>query len=206
MQKSHYQRVRSSEWAQLFVVYLRYLIGGAYIFASVVKIKGERFTTADGSDYPIQSSWHFFETMYQSGLYWQFLGWSQCLAGLLLMTQRFATLGAMAFLPISINIFVITISYNFSGTPFITAGMLLANILLLAWDYPRFGPLWKNPNPPIQLPTIRHQTWWEGLGLILFGWTIGLTYFRGRDLIIWLPVCLLLGLGGFIGYVLKKKK
>uniref|UniRef100_UPI0035CBD39B hypothetical protein n=1 Tax=uncultured Nostoc sp. TaxID=340711 RepID=UPI0035CBD39B len=124
---------------QLFTIYLRYLLGTAFVFASIVKIQGQRFTTNSGSGAPINESWHLFETLYQSGLYWQFIGWGQCLAGFLLMTQLFSTLGAVLFLPIMLNIFVITISYYFAATPIITFLMLLANIYLLIWDWPRLS-------------------------------------------------------------------
>ncbi|ADB37800.1 hypothetical protein [Spirosoma linguale] len=122
---------------QLFTIYLRYLIGGAFVFASIVKIQGQRFTTDSGASAPIHDAWHFFETLYQSGLYWQFLGWGQLIAGFLLMTQVLSTLGAVMFFPIILNIFVITISYYFAGTPIITFLMLLANTYLLVWDWNR---------------------------------------------------------------------
>ena len=70
-----------------------------------------------GADEPIDSAWHMFETLYRSGLWWKFLGLGQIIAGLLLMTQRFSKLGALMFLPIIANVFVITVSYDFRGTP-----------------------------------------------------------------------------------------
>ena len=90
-------RLRQQYWPTIFIIYLRYLIGGAFVFSSIIKIQGHRFTTDSGADYPINSAWHLFETLYQSGLYWSFLGWSQLIAGALLMTQRFAALGAVMF-------------------------------------------------------------------------------------------------------------
>ena len=102
--------LKNNLWIQLFIIYSRYLIGGAFVYSSIVKIKGLRFTSFDGSNYPINSPFHFFETMYQSGVYWQFLGWVQLIAGLLLMTQRYSKLGALLFVAIISNIFVITIS------------------------------------------------------------------------------------------------
>jgi len=48
---------------KLTAIYLRYLIGFAFVFASIVKIKGERFTTLP-TDTPVG---YFFEAMYQSG-------------------------------------------------------------------------------------------------------------------------------------------
>ena len=86
------QYFKKKKAAIIFVIYLRYLIGGAMVFSSIVKIKGERFTTANGTTDPVNSALHFFETLYQSGVYWKFLGWSQLFTGLLLMTQLYAGL------------------------------------------------------------------------------------------------------------------
>lgn len=88
---------KSNIYLQIFVVYIRYFIGGTFVFASIIKIKGKRFTAESGALEPINSAWHFFATLYESGLYWQFLGVSQFIAGTLLLTQRFATLGAIIF-------------------------------------------------------------------------------------------------------------
>src|SRR6187399_175008 len=154
--------------AKLFIIYLRYLIGGAFVFSSVVKIKGERFTSVDGSDTPLNSPFHLLETLYQSGLYWKFLGFAQILAGLLLMTQRYAKLGALMFLPIITNIFVITVSYGFTGTPYITGLMLLANILLVLWDWDELKIL-VNKTPVIENKNNwMHDKVWEITGLVLF--------------------------------------
>ena len=64
----------------------------------------------DGS--PIHSVGHMFETLYQSGLYWKFIGISQLIAAFLLMTQRFSKLGALSFFPIILNIFFIYLERN----------------------------------------------------------------------------------------------
>lgn len=120
---------------QLFVVYLRYLIGFAFIFASLVKIQGLRFTAESGAENPINSAWHFFETLYESGIYWRFLGIAQFITGALLVTQKYAKLGAILFLPIIANVFIITISYDFNGTPIVTGLMLLSTLFLIFWDW-----------------------------------------------------------------------
>jgi hypothetical protein len=95
--------LRQKQWIIIFVIYLRYLIGGAMVFSSIVKIKGERFTSQDGINEPIHSAWYLFETLFQSGIYWRFLGWSQLLAGMLLMTQFYSALGAVVLLPINLK-------------------------------------------------------------------------------------------------------
>ena len=101
-------KLKQNFWANIFIIYTRYLIGGAFVFSSIVKLEGHRFTAKSGANEPINSSFHFFETMYQSGIYWQFIGLGQLVAGALLMTQRFAKLGALVYFPIIVNIFMIT--------------------------------------------------------------------------------------------------
>jgi hypothetical protein len=124
--------IRSYIFFKLLTIYLRYLIGFAFVFASVVKIQGKRFTSIP----PTEPIGYFFEAMYQTGYYWNFLGWCQFIAGALLVTQRFATIGAFVFLPIILNVFMITHSIDFGlGTPLITTLMLLGTVYLLMWDY-----------------------------------------------------------------------
>lgn len=182
---------------QLFIVYLRYLIGGAFVFASLIKIKGHRFTTEDGSALPLHSAGHFFETLYQSGLYWQFLGLGQLVAGMLLMTQRYARLGALAFLPIVANIFVITLSYDFGLTPVITGLMLLASLLLVWWEWPVLRVLVNQPPHPLPPSRLGPAATWELTGLALFLFTFGYrALYDQYNMLLWAGVCLLLGLLG----------
>jgi len=95
------------------------------------KLLGERFTIL-GVDNPVG---FFFEALYQTGWYWNFLGFMQLLVALLLVIPRTAFLGALIYLPIIINILVIVIAMHFRGTPIIAGLMLFANIYLLFWDY-----------------------------------------------------------------------
>jgi hypothetical protein len=125
---------------KLAVIYLRYLLGFAFVFASIVKIKSMRFTSIP----PTEPVGYFFEALYQTGFYWNFLGWGQFISGALLMTQRFATAGAMMFLPIILNVFVITHAIDFGmGTPVITTLMLLATVFLILWDYKKWIVLFR---------------------------------------------------------------
>lgn len=184
---------------QLFIIYLRYLIGGAFVFAAIVKIKGERFTTLDGTASPLNSPFHLFETLYQSGFYWKFLGIGQVVAGFLLMTQKYAKLGALMFLPIISNIFVITLSYDFKGTPVITGLMLLANILLVVWDWDELKILF-NLTPEIE----NKNTWmndkvWEITGLALFLFDASYRFFTtGYNIFLWFGIFSLIAITGLI--------
>ena len=192
------QALKHSLLVQLGIIYTRYLVGGAFVFASLIKIKGHRFTQIDGT-VAGHNPGYFFEMMYQSGLYWQFLGWAQLLAGLLLLTQRYALLGALAYVSIIVNIFVITISYDFGGTSVITGLMLLAGLLLLAWD-------WNRLRVVVNLPVVSETTsalfasrWWEVVGAVLFAFTASYRAYTDRyDLLLWLGGCVLVGAVGLL--------
>jgi uncharacterized membrane protein YphA (DoxX/SURF4 family) len=128
-------RLKQIKILQIFTISIRYLLGTSFVWASIMKIQGIRFTPHSAENEPINTLNHLFESMYQAGLYWHFIGWGQLIAGFLLMSQRFSTLGAVVFFPIMLNIFIITISFNWVGVLTITLLMLLVNIYLLLWDW-----------------------------------------------------------------------
>lgn len=188
------RRLKHNRLAQLFIVYTRYLIGGTFVFASIIKIKGERFTAASGADAPIASAWHFFETLYQSGLYWQFIGTAQFVAGMLLLTQRYARLGAVLFFPIILNIFIITLSYEFAYTPVVTGMMLLATLALVLWEWDTLRVLVNQPAQPIN-GNLPYPRIWEAAGLGIFLFTAGYRILYNQyDPILWGGVSGLMGL------------
>jgi len=55
-----YQKIKNSVWAQVFAIYTRYLLGGAFVFASLIKIEGKRFTSVSGEAEPLNSALHLF--------------------------------------------------------------------------------------------------------------------------------------------------
>ncbi len=199
--------LKQNIYLQLFIIYSRYLIGGAFVFASIIKIKGKRFTSISGANEPINTAWHFFETMYQSGLYWQFLGFSQFFAGALLMTQRYSILGALLFLPISANIFVITLSYYFALTPIITGMMFIVNLLLLIWDWDRLKMLFNIPYNFQIIRRVENEIIWVYTGLFLLAFTtVYRILFDEYNSILWGGTCFLIGTTGFVVWILKKTK
>ena len=115
----------------------RLLLAVGFIPTGMVKLLGRPFASMD----PASPLGGFFDTLYQSGVWWQFLGLSQVAAGVLILIPRTATLGAAMFTPIIVNVFIITISYDFNYTPAITAQMVLACGYLLVWDYDRLRGL-----------------------------------------------------------------
>jgi len=170
-----YLRIRKKVWLSKVVFLLRYLIGFAFIPSGMKKILGLRFTQIPESN-PIG---HFFEAMFQTGLYWNFLGAGQLLAAFLLMTHRFATIGAVIFSFIVVNIFVTTISLPFTGTWVITSGLLLASICLLLWDYNKLKFVFMSDNFQYkfetypQLPT--YSTIWVITGFLLYAIAVALS-------------------------------
>ena len=126
-----YDYLRENRFNKWFIVHLRYLLGVAFIPSGYTKLIGNRFTQIS-TDHPIG---YFFEGLYQSGFYYNFIGFAQLLAGFLIMTQRLATLGNLIYFSLIVNICIITISLSFKGTWIITSLMLLASTVLLIWDY-----------------------------------------------------------------------
>lgn len=127
-------RVMQHPAAARLTMMSRILLAVAFIPTGSVKLMGERFTSLGVNT----SVGAFFEAMYQTGAYWRFLGLSQVVAGLLLLIPATAFYGAVLFLPILVNVVIITIAIDFKGTPMITIPMLFANLWLLAWDWPRW--------------------------------------------------------------------
>ena len=191
---------------QLIVIYTRYLLGGAFVFASMIKIKGQRFTTDSGATEPINSAWYFFETMYQSGIYWKFIGLGQLLAGFLMMTQRYSKLGALMNFPIITNIFAITLSYYFALTPVIVGLMLLANVGLILWEWDELKILINLPYVP-KIKSTENNTVWEIIGYVLFIFTFTYRLFIDKyDALFWFLICLSIGLIGLIIGIKRNRK
>lgn len=129
-----HRRVRENTWLQIFTAFTRLLLGTGFIPPSITKILHHRFTVLPDSN-PVG---HYFNALYETGFYYEFLGWGQLLAAVLLLFPRTAHLGALLFLPIILNITVLTTSVGFKGTPYVTNAMFLAALYLVAWDYDRW--------------------------------------------------------------------
>ncbi len=151
----------------------------------------------------------FFEVLFRTGLWWKFLGAGQVLAGVLLMTQRLATLGALAFFPVSVNIFFITISMDFHGTPLITGLLVLANIGLLLWDYHRLRPLVLPDSSaastgPVLSDQLNRPRYWQGLGTLLL--LLSLLFGNRESPLFWFTASALTGLAGLVGYWILSRR
>ena len=126
-------KVTSYKILQIFTAMTRILLFIGFTPPSIKKILHQPFTILPDSN-PVG---HYFNALYQTGFYYEFIGWAQLLAAVLLLFPRTAHLGALLFLPIIVNIAVLTTAVGFQGTWIITIFMTLAAIYLVAWDYDR---------------------------------------------------------------------
>lgn len=124
-------------WTQMFTAFLRCLLAFGFIPPSIPKILHRPFTLLPDSN-PVG---HYFSALYDTGFYYEFIGWAQLTAAILLLIPRTSHIGAVMFLPIIANIAVLTCSVGFKGTWLITILMGVAASYLVAWEYDRLKPL-----------------------------------------------------------------
>jgi uncharacterized membrane protein YphA (DoxX/SURF4 family) len=201
--------LRARAWVpfQRLAILSRILLALAFIPTGMVKVLGQRFTVM-GTDTTVG---YFFEAMYQSGFYWNFIGLGQVVAGILLLIPATATLGAVAFFPIVLNITVVTWSVGFVGTTYITTLMLLASVFLLCWDWDRLRNILVAPAPRT-LPTPAPLAPLERAGYLI-GTTAGMavmlmtrSLFPGEWLAVFIGVGAVAGLMVAVGWVQVMKR
>lgn len=132
-----HDRAVKNRFLQLFTIFTRLVLAIGFIPPSIPKILHRPFTILPDSN-PVG---HYFNALYQTGFYYEFLGWTQIIAAVLLLFPRTAHLGALMFFPIIINITVLTNSVGFVGTWLITILMSVAALYLVCWDYDRIKPI-----------------------------------------------------------------
>lgn len=112
-----------------------------FIISGTRKLPGVKFTIL-GEDNPVGA---FFKAMHDTGFYWHFIGYFQIVIGILLFFNRFKVLAPILMMPVTINIFLVSVALHMRGTPIITTAMVLANIFLMLWCYESYLPLVKKP-------------------------------------------------------------
>ena len=139
-----HSKVTKNVLLQLFTAFTRVLMAFSFIPPSIPKILHQPFSILPVS-HPVG---HYFDALYQTGFYYQFIGWSQIFAAVLLLIPRTSHLGALMFFPIILNITVLTNSVGFTGTWLITIFMSLAAFYLVCWDYDRWKSIlfFERPN------------------------------------------------------------
>jgi hypothetical protein len=100
----------------------------------MVKIVGERFASGLAVNHPMGA---YLEALHHTGYYYTFIGVAQVVAAILLIIPRTVTLGALLYLPIIVNIWLLSFALRFEGSIVTSPLMVLANLYILVWNYDR---------------------------------------------------------------------
>ena len=100
----------------------------------MVKIIDERFASGLTVNHPMGA---YLEALHHTGYYYTFIGIAQVVAAILLIIPRTVTLGALLYLPIIVNIWLLSFALRFEGSIVTSPLMVLANLYILAWNYDR---------------------------------------------------------------------
>ena len=116
-------------------------LGLTFVLSGLRKLPGVKFTALPEEN-PVGA---YFSAMYETGFYWNFIGYFQIVIGILVFFNRFVVISSLLMMPVTINIFLVSIVLNMTGTPIITTTMVLGNTLLLIWHYKNYKSLFIKP-------------------------------------------------------------
>lgn len=126
--------IKEKRWVNLAVVNLRILLGFAFVPAGLKKVLDQPFT-----DPAKTGAFHeFLHAFHATGFFYQFVGAVQLAIAVLLMTQRFAFLGALMALPVFTAIGVFCWSTGAHFTALMVTLMWLGAGALVVWDLDRW--------------------------------------------------------------------
>lgn len=123
--------VKTNKWFRYFAVFNRVALAAGFIPSGLTKIFDERFTSL-AVNHPMGN---YLEALYHTGYYYPFIGYVQVTAAILLLIPGTATLGAVLYFPVILNICILSLAVGFDGSLVTSPLMVLANLYLLGWDY-----------------------------------------------------------------------
>ncbi len=123
--------VKKNRWFRYFAIFNRIVLAAGFLPSGYVKIAGERFTSLS-NNHPMG---HYLEALHHTGYYYTFIGVVQMTAAFFLLIPRMATLGAVLYFPLILNITILSYAVRFDGSLLTSPLMVLANLYLLCWDY-----------------------------------------------------------------------
>lgn len=126
-------------------------MGLTFIISGLRKLPGVKFTELPIDD-PVGS---YFNAMHETGFYWNFIGYFQIVIGIMIFFNRFVVISSLLMMPVTLNIFLISIALNMKGTPIITSLMVAGNLILLMWHYENYRSVFQKPKNIIKLRTIK---------------------------------------------------
>lgn len=130
LDRLHFQ-AKHIKWLRYFAVFCRIALALGFLPSGFVNVRGERFTVLSVC-HPMG---HYLDAFYRTGYYYTFVGVMQMIAACLLLIPRTATLGAVIYFPIILNICILSFAVRFEGSLLTSPLMVLANLYLLCWDY-----------------------------------------------------------------------
>jgi len=146
-----HHNARRNKWLSYFSIFCRVTLAAGFIPSGLQKVLGERFTVLS-VNHPMGN---FLEAFYHTGYYYTFVGIMQVLAAILLLIPKTVTIGGFIYLPIILNICILSLSVRFDGSQITSPLMTFAVLYLLCWNYHKFRnifPVSRN-TPALALPT-----------------------------------------------------
>lgn len=166
--------VKSNKWFRYFAIFNRIALAAGFIPSGLTKIFDERFTSLSVK-HPMGN---YLESLYHTGYYYPFIGYIQVAAAIFLLIPRTATLGAVLYFPIILNICILSLAVGFDGSLVTSPLMVLANLYLLCWDYDKLKFIlpFNNSNTQVysSIETTQHNKFPIAFFLGVFA-TVGLT-------------------------------
>lgn len=127
-----YLKIKSNKWYWLFSIFCRLALAYAFIVAGMVKIFGERFASGLSVAHPMGA---YLNALHHTGYYYTSIGIAQVVAAVLLLIPKTVALGALLYLPIIVNICLLSYAVRFEGSIVTSPLMVLANLYLIVWNY-----------------------------------------------------------------------
>lgn len=173
-------RVRHNRWMRYFTTFTRLALAAGFLPAGYVKIIGERFTDLHNN----QPMGHYLEALHHTGWYYTFIGYAQILAALLLLIPRTVVLGVLLYLPIILNILILSLAVRFEGSLLTSPLMVIACLYLLCWHYDRIKFIFPFNTPP-PLPGVVDNRFprWFFTGVLATFLAVGFTVTHLFDLL-----------------------
>lgn len=168
-----------NRWMRYFTTFTRLALVAGFLPAGYVKIIGERFTDLHNN----QPMGHYLEALHHTGYYYPFIGYAQILAAILLLIPRTVILGTLLYLPIILNICILSLAVRFEGSLLTAPLMVIACLYLLCWHYDRVKYILPF-QPPKPAPLLLSNKFPIGffLGVVLTFLAVGFTVTHLYDL------------------------
>ncbi|MDN3602544.1 DoxX family protein [Belliella kenyensis] len=109
----------------------------------MVKIMGERFASGLSDIHPMGS---YLDALFHTGYYYTFIGIAQVLAAVMLLIPRTVLAGALLYMSIIFNIWILSLAVRFEGSLVSSTLMVLATLYLICYHFDQFKWIFSKSN------------------------------------------------------------